>query len=190
MARTKQTQPKRNKSGTEKLKVKAVADAAGGVGKHEKKKYRFKSGTVALREIKRFQKSVDTLIPKMPLRRLIREVAQPYKEELRFSRTSMDALQEASESYLVQLFSDANNCAIQHGRVTIEPHDMRLAMAMRHDHNLPQVVLLDPIHTRRNVVASKRKNRKQKKNADAAAPAEAEASSSSSHQSNIAMPPM
>jgi histone H3 len=181
MARTKQTAPKRNKSSTEKVKVKANADHA---GKPERKKYRFKPGTQALREIRRYQKSVDTLVPKMPLRRLIREVAAPYKEDLRFSRTSMEALQEASEAYLVELFTDANNCAIQHGRVTIEPHDMRLALAMRHDHTLPQVALLEPTHAPRNVVPSKKRSRKsqQKKTGDD--------ETSGPVSSDVAMPPM
>ena len=164
MARSKQTAPKRHSTAT-KMEARAGGKAAklgAGVGKKERKPHRFRPGTVALREIKRFQKSVDTLIPKAPLKRLIREIAAPYQDELRFSGLSFEALQQASEAYLTDLFADANVCAIEHNRVTVEPRDLRLAMKMRHDqNNMPQTTPI-PEHGRKHVVPSKRRVRKSK----------------------------
>lgn len=170
MARMKQTNPKRRvatvtkmekKAGGRRAKLGKGGDEPAAAGGKKERKYRFKPGTVALREIRRFQKSVDVLIPKAPLRRLIREVAAPYKDDLRFSGPALDALQQASEAYVTDLFADANECAIQHDRVTVEPKDMRLAMKMRHDHTLPQLTTL-PENVRRKVVPSKRRARKSK----------------------------
>ena len=79
------------------------------------------SGTVALREIRRYQKSTELLIRKLPFQRLVREIAQDYKTDLRFQSTAVLALQEASEAYLVGLFEDTNLCAIHAKRVTIMP---------------------------------------------------------------------
>lgn len=106
--------------------------AAGGV----KKPHRFRPGTVALREIRKFQKSVELLIRKMPFQRLVREIAQDFKTDLRFQATAVLALQEAAEAYLVSLFEDTNLCAIHAKRVTIFPKDMRLARRLRGDGNL------------------------------------------------------
>ena len=72
------------------------------------------SGTVALREIRRYQKSTDLLIRKLPFQRLVREIAQDFKNDLRFQGSAVLALQEAAEAYLVGLFEDTNLCAI-HG---------------------------------------------------------------------------
>jgi len=174
MARIKMV-PNRKRQTANKLEKKAGGKAAklGKDGKEvAKRQHRWKPGTVALREIRRYQKSVDTLIPKQPVRRLIREVASVYQDDLRFKRSALEALQEASESYLVDLFADANLCAIEHERVTVEPKDMRLAMRMRHDHNLPQVTEL-PQHVRK-AVPSKRRVRKSKEEKAIVHPSEAE----------------
>jgi histone H3 len=82
-----------------------------------KKPHRYRPGTVALREIRRYQKSTDLLIRKLPFQRLVREIAQDFKNDLRFQGTAILALQEASESYLVSLFEDTNLCAIHAKRV-------------------------------------------------------------------------
>jgi histone H3/H4 len=74
---------------------------------------------VALREIRKYQKSTDLLIRKAPFQRLVREVAQDFKSDLRFQSTAVLALQEAAEAYLVGLFEDTNLCAIHAKRVTI-----------------------------------------------------------------------
>jgi histone H3 len=101
--------------------------AIGGV----KKPHRYKPGTVALREIRKYQKSTDLLIRKLPFQRLVREIAQDFKSDLRFQSTAILALQEAAEAYLVNLFEDTNLCAIHAKRVTIMPKDIQLARRIR-----------------------------------------------------------
>ena len=91
-----------------------------------RKPSRFRPGTVALRQIRKYQKSTDLLIRKLPFLRLVREVAQKIKPGLRFQSTAILALQEASESFLVTMFEDVNVCAIHAGRVTIQPKDIKL----------------------------------------------------------------
>ncbi|KAK2704099.1 hypothetical protein QYM36_017553 [Artemia franciscana] len=88
-------------------------------------------GTVALREIRRYQKSTELLIRKLPFQRLVREIAQDFKTDLRFQSSAVMALQEASEAYLVGLFEDTNLCAIHAKRVTIMPKDIQLARRIR-----------------------------------------------------------
>ena len=96
-----------------------------------KKPHRYRPGTVALREIRRYQKSTDLLLRKLPFQRLVREIAQDFKNDLRFQGTAILALQEASESYLVSLFEDTNLAAIHAKRVTIFPKDLQLARRIR-----------------------------------------------------------
>ncbi|KAF8159818.1 histone H3 [Crassisporium funariophilum] len=139
MARTKQTARKSTggkaprkqlaaKSAARKTAVSySVAAAAGGV----KKPHRFRPGTVALREIRRYQKSTELLIRKLPFQRLVREIAQDFKTDLRFQSSAVMALQEAAEAYLVSLFEDTNLAAIHAKRVTIQPKDLALARRLR-----------------------------------------------------------
>jgi len=132
MARTKQTARKSTggKAPRKPLAAKAArksAPSTGGV----KKPHRFRPGTVALREIRRYQKSTELLIRKLPFQRLVREVAFDFKSELRFQSHALLALQEASEVYLIHLFEDANLCAIHAKRVTIFPKDIQLARRIR-----------------------------------------------------------
>ena len=96
-----------------------------------KKPHRFKPGTVALREIRKYQKSTELLLRKAPFQRVCREIASYVKDDLRFQAAAIAALQEASEAYLVGLFEDANLCAIHANRVTIMPKDMGLARRIR-----------------------------------------------------------
>ena len=98
-----------------------------------KKPHRYRPGTVALREIRKYQKSTDLLIRKLPFQRLVREIAQTFQTELRFQSTAILALQEASEAYLVNLFEDANLCAMHANRVTIMPKDFHLARRIRRE---------------------------------------------------------
>ncbi|KAF8958277.1 histone-fold-containing protein [Flammula alnicola] len=88
-------------------------------------------GTVALREIRRYQKSTELLIRKLPFQRLVREIAQDFKTDLRFQSSAVMALQEAAEAYLVSLFEDTNLAAIHAKRVTIQPKDLALARRLR-----------------------------------------------------------
>ena len=73
------------------------------------------------------QKTTALLIHKHPFQRLVREIAQVLRHDLRFQSAAVMALQEASEAYLVRLFEDTNLCAIHAKRVTIMPKDMQLA---------------------------------------------------------------
>ena len=92
-----------------------------------KKPMRYRPGTMALREIRHYQKSTELLIRKLPFNRLVREIAQDFKTDLQFQAQAIGALQEASEAYLVGLFEDTNLCAIHAKRVTIMPKDIQLA---------------------------------------------------------------
>ncbi|CAN9329831.1 unnamed protein product [Alternaria alternata] len=103
------------------------APSTGGV----KKPHRYKPGTVALREIRRYQKSTELLIRKLPFQRLVREIAQDFKSDLRFQSSAIGALQESVEAYLVSLFEDTNLCAIHAKRVTIQSKDIQLARRLR-----------------------------------------------------------
>jgi histone H3 len=96
-----------------------------------RKPHRYRPGTVALREIRRFQKSTELLVRKLPFQRLVREIAQSFKTDLRFQASAIVALQEASEAYLVGLFEDTSLCAIHGKRVTIMPKDIQLARRIR-----------------------------------------------------------
>ena len=88
---------------------------------------RFRPGVMALREIRHYQKSSALLIRKLPFQRLVREIAQDFKTDLRFQSAAILCLQEAVEAYLVGLFEDTNLCAIHARRVTITPKDLQLA---------------------------------------------------------------
>ena len=106
--------------------------------KEGQKPHRFRAGTVALREIRRFQKSTDLLIRRLPFQRLVREIAQQYKADLRFQIGAVHAIQEATEAYLVGIFEDTNLCALHAKRVTIMVKDVQLARRIRGE--------LDPRH--------------------------------------------
>jgi histone H3 len=106
-----------------------------------KKVHRFRPGTVALREIRKYQRSTELLLRKLPFQRLVREIAMnlgPYSGNggfdpvnVRFQGAAVAALQEAAEAYLVGMFEDTNLCAIHAKRVTIQPKDMQLALRIR-----------------------------------------------------------
>jgi len=116
--------------------AKKTAPAKGGMKKAsqqdaEKRKIRYKPGTVALREIKRYQKSTNLLLPRAPFQRLVRGICANYDSDLRFQAQGLVALQEAAEAYLVGIFEDSNLCAIHANRVTIQKKDMLLAYRIR-----------------------------------------------------------
>ena len=133
MARTKQTARKSTGGkgvARKQLATKAArksAPTSGGV----KKPHRYRPGTVALREIRRYQKSTELLIRKAPFHRLVREISQDFSNDKRYKGTSVLALQEAAEAHLVGLFEDTNLCAIHGKRVTIMPKDIQLARRIR-----------------------------------------------------------
>ena len=103
-----------------------------------KKRYRYRPGTVALKQIRQYQKSTELLIRKLPFQQLVREIASdsevitsPLCGKVRFQSAAVMALQEAAEAYLVGLFEDTNLCAINAKRVTIMPKDIQLARRIR-----------------------------------------------------------
>ena len=91
------------------------------------KPHRYRVGTAALKDIRHFQKSTALLIRKLPFQRLVREIAQDFKTDLRFQSAAILCLQEAAKAYLVGLFEDTNLCAIHAKQVTIMPRDIQLA---------------------------------------------------------------
>jgi histone H3 len=134
MARTKQVARKSTggKAPRTALATKAArksTHSTGGV----KKPHKYRPGTVALREIRRYQKSTETLIRKLPFQKLVREVLQDVEPtgDMRLQSHALAALQEASEAYLVNLFEDTNLCAIHAKRITIMPKDIQLARRIR-----------------------------------------------------------
>ena len=128
MARTKQAPPKsiRGKD-PGRQRFNKVPRQSVPYTKGYMKPCRYHPGTVALSEVRRYQVSTELLIRKLPFQRLIREIAQDYMTILHFQSSTLMALQEASEAYLVGLFKDANLCAIHAKRVTIMPEDIQLA---------------------------------------------------------------
>ena len=129
---------------TPSKKTKGVSKATKTKGKklpasqqgQQKKPHRYRPGTVALREIRRYQKSTELLIRKLPFQRLVRELAQGLgKINAHFQSGAIMALQEASEAYLVGLLEDANLCAVHAKRVTIMPKDIQLACRIRGERN-------------------------------------------------------
>ena len=103
------------------------APATGGV----KKPHRYRPGTVALREIRKYQKSTELLIRKLPFQRLVREIAQGFNTDLRFQSQAVLALQEAVEAYLVDLLEDAKLAAFHAKHMPIQPKDIQLARRIR-----------------------------------------------------------
>jgi histone H3 len=107
--------------------IRKSLSTAGGV----KKPHRYRPGTVALREIRRYQKSTELMLRREPFSRLVREISQAFKADLRFEKSAMESLQDAAEAYLIRLFEDSNLCAIHSKRVTIMPKDVQLVLRIR-----------------------------------------------------------
>ena len=144
MARTKQTARKSTggKAPRKELPTRGVATRAASKSSTAtvRKPHRYRPGTVALREIRRYQKSTELLIRKAPFQRLVREITQTLGEpsgfhlnlsEIRFQGSTVLALQEAAEAYHVGLFEDTNLCSMHAKRVTIMPKDIQLARRIR-----------------------------------------------------------
>ena len=123
MVRTKMT-ARKSMGGHGKLPANHLRAPQGGV----RKPRRFRPGTVALREIRRYQKSTELLIRKLPFQRLVREIVWSIwkDKQYRFQSTALLALQEASEQFLVRMFDMVNDIAIHGKRVTIQPGDVQL----------------------------------------------------------------
>jgi histone H3/H4 len=134
MARTKHTLA--NTGGA----ARAAARPAGGGGGAAaapapmpgQRKHRYRPGTRAIMEIRKFQRTTDLLLRKLPFARLVRELTLHYNNSgLRWQAEALLALQEASEDYLVRLFEDSNLCAIHSRRVTVMVKDIQLTRRIR-----------------------------------------------------------
>ena len=91
------------------------------------KPHRYCPGTVALREIRRYQCTSKLLIRKAPFSHLVREITQDLKRGVkRWTREALKALQEASEAYIIGIFEDSNLACIYSKRVTVMPKDLTL----------------------------------------------------------------
>lgn len=132
MARTKQTAriTSGGKAARKQLATKFAHKSVpktGGV----KRPHRYRPGTVALREIRKYQKSTDLLIRKAPFQRYVREIAQDFKDDLYYKSFAMLALQEAAEAHLIGILEDTLLCACHANRKTIMPKDMTLVRRLR-----------------------------------------------------------
>ena len=126
MARTKQVAKKHPKELKTKPPTVKHAQAAVKLTTTTTKR-RYKPGTKALREIRKYQKSTDLLLRRLPFQRLVRELAQDIKTDLRFQSSAIMALQEATEAFMVGVFEDANLCAKHACRTTLKTKDILLA---------------------------------------------------------------
>ncbi|KAJ5783796.1 uncharacterized protein N7518_009473 [Penicillium psychrosexuale] len=129
------TKARKTKGGKSKVS-KSPANVQPGDPTPTGRRRRYKPGTVALKEIRRYQRSYDLLIAKLPFARLVREVAldllpAEVGAELRWQSHAIQALQEAAEAFLVHLFEDTNLCALHAKRVTIMQKDIQLARRIR-----------------------------------------------------------
>jgi histone H3/H4 len=132
MSRTKETaRVTAKKAAAPKKAGKKAAKSAVSGATAVKRQHRFRPGTVALRSIRKLQRGTELLLRKAPFQRLIREIAGQHKEGLRFQASAVDAIQTATESYIVSLLSDTNLCALHTRRVTIMPRDVHLARRLR-----------------------------------------------------------
>ena len=127
MARTKRTARKDEVGRKWSAFAKKQPRSQTGQAMMQQQPHRYRPGMVALREIRRYQKSTELLIRKLPFQHLVHEILQGYSVGYRVTLARMLALQEVAEVYLVQLLKDSNLCAIHAKRVTIQPKDIQLA---------------------------------------------------------------
>jgi histone H3 len=134
MAHVKQTARKSTGGAPPRLHLATkAAQAAAQKAIVVRKPHRWHPGTVALREIRKFQKTSDLLIRKAPFRHLVREIVEQVsrKSDLQMQSTAVLALQEAAEFFMVDVFNDTNLCA-SHGKgKIIMVKDLALACHIR-----------------------------------------------------------
>ena len=99
----------------------------------EKKKFRFHPGTVALREIKKYQKQIIPITAKLPFVRRVRAVIKELDPDFRLRDSSIEAMREATEGFITDVLSDSNLCAIHAKRTTVMIKDVVLASRIRGD---------------------------------------------------------
>ena len=135
MSKSKKSAASGKVSGTSKKITKKTAPATGGIKDKAVKKMKFKPGTVALREIKRYQKSTQMLMPHAPFQRLVRSITRDIDHDLKFQSQAIMALQESTEAYVVGLLEDAQLCSLHANRVTVMKKDIDLSRRIRGDNN-------------------------------------------------------
>ena len=131
MARTKQTEPKRGPPGkTKKFFGKKNVEAAKSEPARVKKPHRFRPGTVALRQIRKCQKGGEELVPRAPMERAVRQIAESVGQikDVRFRPDAINAAKSAAEAYLVEVLDEAYNIANATGCVTLMPRHLKLAV--------------------------------------------------------------
>ena len=131
MARTKRTARKDEVGKKRSAFVKKQPKSQTAQALAQQQPHRYQPGMVALREIWRYQKSMELLIRKLPFQCHVHKILQGYGVGYRVTPAMMMALQEAAEAYLVQLLKDSNLCAIHAKCITIQPKDMQLARQIR-----------------------------------------------------------
>ena len=111
-----------------------------------KERKRSRPGTVALREIRKLQKSTELFVPKLPFCRIVRDLSEDFATPtmfpngIRWQSQALLALQEAMEAYAVHLFEDSNLNGIHAKRVTVMAKDMKLARRLRGETSVKEVV--------------------------------------------------
>ena len=125
-----------------------------------KKPHRYHPGLLTLREIHKYQQSMESLIRRTPFNKLIKEISQEYRicpegsgtpsVQVRFQSTALAALQEGAENFLVGLFEDVNLLAVHTKRVTVMPCDIRLALRIRGDNFHWRITPEDAAHYERH----------------------------------------
>lgn len=119
-------------SASQEMKVK-VPLGSKSTKKLSSKKHRWRPGTVAKREIRKFQKGTGCLLAGAPFRRLVRESSREMDGPRRWASSALAVLQEATESYLITVLNDAEKVRYYVPRVTLMPGDVKLALALRGD---------------------------------------------------------
>jgi histone H3 len=100
-----------------------------------KKTHRWRPGTVALREIRKYQSTTNTLISKASFRRLVHGIATSLKTTIRMRASALEALQEAAEAHMIEFIADANRCTSHGRRSTLYSSDTKLVLQLRGDRN-------------------------------------------------------
>ena len=135
MARTKSTATKKATGGKAprkdlatkaEIKTKKAGPGVGGV----RKPHRYRAGTVALRQIKKYQKSTELLCRKLPFQRLIREISNEVKMDMRWQASALLAVQEIAETFISEMFASGSALTAFKGNVTVMPQALRLGLAL------------------------------------------------------------
>lgn len=131
MARTKADSQTKSSSQSSKSVKSKSASKSGQVEQKERKPVRYRPGTVALRNIRKYQKNYDPLLSKAPFRRLVRQYAQEMRPDLKFSENAMTSLQELSENHLQRMISQAYVITLGNDRIKLRANDLEMVQRIR-----------------------------------------------------------